>query len=322
MNSNDALLTVNVVTYNHKDYIAECLDSILSQKTNFDFVIRIFDDCSTDGTTEICREYADKFPDKIQFYPADTNTGALANCLRSYKDINTKYYMFIEGDDYCCDIEKFQIQVDILEKHPDCSFCACDTTIEFLQGIITDKYPHLTQKIYTLNELKNTSTYFQTSIASRIVRTSCIKIDPDHPEIFITDTPQSYVLLEQGNMFLVERIMNVYRITNSGLFQGKALVDKMKMVFEWFMNFNQYFDEEYEQLILFHLLNDLRFSYNLKYNHYWEIQASTAYEINEDMSLKNRIKRMKHYLLPPVMIDILNLPRDFARLIKKKKKKN
>ena len=134
--------------------------------------------------------------------------------------------------------------------------------------------------------------------------------------MYVTDTPQAYVLLQQGSMFLIDRIMNVYRITNSGLFQGKSLIDKFDMVYDWFMNFNKYFDGKYEQLILFHMLNDLRFSYNLKYNHYWEMQASTVCKINDDKSLKNRIKRLKHYILPPFLIDVLNLPRDFSRFVK------
>lgn len=43
--------------YNQKNTIKKCLDSILAQKTNFDFEIIIKDDCSTDGTIEIIKEY-------------------------------------------------------------------------------------------------------------------------------------------------------------------------------------------------------------------------------------------------------------------------
>ena len=86
-----ALLTVNIITYNHVKYIEECIKSILAQKTNFKFIIRIFDDCSTDGTTEICEKYANKYPKKIQLYKADHNLGVkrgvYVNALRSYENI-------------------------------------------------------------------------------------------------------------------------------------------------------------------------------------------------------------------------------------------
>ena len=95
------LLTVNVITFNQEKYISHCIDSLLSQKTDFDYIIRIFEDCSTDNTAAICKSYAEKYPDKIEFYPSSVNLGAERNALRSYQDIRTKYYMFIEGDDYC-----------------------------------------------------------------------------------------------------------------------------------------------------------------------------------------------------------------------------
>lgn len=59
-NGNKPFLSVCVVTYHQVKYISECLKSILNQKTNFQFEILIGDDASTDGTTEICKEFAKK----------------------------------------------------------------------------------------------------------------------------------------------------------------------------------------------------------------------------------------------------------------------
>ena len=322
MDNKQKLLTVNIVTYNHAPYIAKCIDSILTQKTNFDFVIRIFDDCSNDGTTEICKDYAVKLKNKIELYLNSKNEGPVANCLRSYRNIDTEFYMFIEGDDYCCDNDKLQLQVDTLIKNPDCSFCACNTTIKYPTGLIMDSFPSLEQKKYILSEIKNTCLYFQTAISSRVVRTKAIKIDETHPEIYITDTSQSYVLLEQGNLYFIDRVMNVYRTTPNGIFQGKSLVDKFTMVYTWFMNFNNYFNGKYEQLLFYHLINDLRFSYDLKYRQYWNKQSHyyklpiKSMEKTKQCYLQ-KIKWLKHYILPPFIIDILNLPRDLARAIRK-----
>ena len=72
---NSLKLTVNVITYNHEKYIKDCLDSILMQKTDFNFIIRIFDDASTDKTQEICKLYKEKYPDKIELYFAEKNLG-------------------------------------------------------------------------------------------------------------------------------------------------------------------------------------------------------------------------------------------------------
>lgn len=51
------MVSVGMLTYNHEKYISRALDSVLMQEVNFDYEIVIADDCSTDGTRDIIREY-------------------------------------------------------------------------------------------------------------------------------------------------------------------------------------------------------------------------------------------------------------------------
>ena len=93
MNNRTTKLTVNVITYNHEKYIQECLDSILMQKTDFDYIIRVFDDASTDTTQDILKQYKEKYPDKFELFLAEKNLsadkdGTFFNTIRAYKDIN------------------------------------------------------------------------------------------------------------------------------------------------------------------------------------------------------------------------------------------
>jgi glycosyltransferase involved in cell wall biosynthesis len=60
------LVSVCIITYNHQPFVAQALDSILSQETDFPFELLVHDDCSTDGTTEILRDYASRYPDLIR----------------------------------------------------------------------------------------------------------------------------------------------------------------------------------------------------------------------------------------------------------------
>lgn len=62
----EIMVTVLCVTYNHKDYIARCIDGIISQKTQYKFELIVHDDASTDGTTEIIKEYEKKYPEIIR----------------------------------------------------------------------------------------------------------------------------------------------------------------------------------------------------------------------------------------------------------------
>ena len=66
MESEEIIVSISCVTYNHAPYIRECLDGFMMQKTNFAFEVLIHDDASTDGTADIIREYEAKYPSIIK----------------------------------------------------------------------------------------------------------------------------------------------------------------------------------------------------------------------------------------------------------------
>ena len=123
------LVSVCVQTYQHAPYIKECLDSILMQKTNFEFEIIVGEDNSSDGTREICMEYAKKYPNKIRLLLHhrennirinDTPSGRF-NFLYNLCSARGKYIALCEGDDFWLDETKLQKQVEYLEKNTDCT---------------------------------------------------------------------------------------------------------------------------------------------------------------------------------------------------------
>ena len=63
MKDKQPLVAVWTMTYNHGPYLRDCLNGIVSQKTEFPFVAIVHDDCSTDDTISILKEYAEKYPD-------------------------------------------------------------------------------------------------------------------------------------------------------------------------------------------------------------------------------------------------------------------
>ena len=56
-------ITVFCLTYNHADYIRDALESFLMQKTSYAYNVFVYDDASTDGTSDILREYEKKYPE-------------------------------------------------------------------------------------------------------------------------------------------------------------------------------------------------------------------------------------------------------------------
>ncbi|MDD2612459.1 MAG: glycosyltransferase, partial [Bacteroidales bacterium] len=68
-------VSILVITYNQEAYIGKALDSLLMQECPFDYEILVGEDCSTDGTRNICLEYAKNNPDKIRLFLNEKNKG-------------------------------------------------------------------------------------------------------------------------------------------------------------------------------------------------------------------------------------------------------
>ena len=69
-------VSVCMVTYNHVNFIGQAIESVLMQETDFEYELVIGEDCSTDGTREIVRDYAEKYPDKIRTLLHPHNLGS------------------------------------------------------------------------------------------------------------------------------------------------------------------------------------------------------------------------------------------------------
>ena len=126
MEHNQPLVSIVCDTYNHAPYIRHTLDSFLSQQTDFPFEIIIHDDASTDGTADICRDYAAKYPDKITLIAQSVNQYTIDRRIQSHiliPKVNAKYTAILDGDDFWVDPDKLQKQLSYLEAHPDCTLC-------------------------------------------------------------------------------------------------------------------------------------------------------------------------------------------------------
>ena len=115
----DFAVDVSLICYNHARYLRHCLDSILEQKTTFCFWIIIGDDCSTDNSQEIIKEYVERYPDRVVAILNETNLGASQNAYNVSLLCTAKYVCQGESDDYWTDPNRLQKQYDFLENHPE-----------------------------------------------------------------------------------------------------------------------------------------------------------------------------------------------------------
>ena len=108
-----------LLTYNHRPYVAQAVESMLMQKTVFPFEILFADDCSSDGTREVLEEYAAAHPGLIRTcFPAE-NIGSSRMANRTASTFcRGKYITILEGDDHWLGEDRLQTLVDFLETHP------------------------------------------------------------------------------------------------------------------------------------------------------------------------------------------------------------
>lgn len=114
-------ITVVCLTYNQIKYIKNTLDGFVRQRVNIPVEYIISDDGSTDGTADIIREYATKYPDIIKPVLHKDNRGPALNAFSVLQKIATKFVAWCDGDDCWTDELKLQKQLNILRKYPECN---------------------------------------------------------------------------------------------------------------------------------------------------------------------------------------------------------
>jgi glycosyltransferase involved in cell wall biosynthesis len=236
------ILTVVLLTYNHEKTISRAFDSILEQKTNFDFDVFVLEDCSTDRTADICREYKKKYPDKIRLFLNEKNLGVTANFKQGLLNVKSRYFAFLEGDDYWCDKNKLQKQIDLLEQNPDCIMCGHNTLFKDIvdkkEWLFIDDRKYEIKTKYTLDDK------FGVHPSSRVYRNT-IDLTNVPPEMLF-DAHMYVLYLSKGDLFYIDEVMSVYNKTGEGFWSGKTRKERRLVALELRYKANKYFNFAYD----------------------------------------------------------------------------
>lgn len=121
MNPVRPMVSVVMVAYNSAPYIAQAIEGVVRQRCDFGVQLVICDDCSTDNTPDIVREWARKYPDIIDWHRNERNLGVQRNYLKALSLCRGKYVTMCDADDYWCCRSKLSRQVKYMEAHPECA---------------------------------------------------------------------------------------------------------------------------------------------------------------------------------------------------------
>ncbi len=223
MNTNP-LVSIVCLTYNEVQFVRDCFDSFLSQKTNFPFEVLVYDDASVDGTQDIILEYASKYPGvfKPTLYKENNFSKGLGfyGLRVGFSEARGKYIAYCEGDDYWCDSNKLQKQVDYLESNLECEVCAHETKIRNDEDSKEDGvlFTHTKVNIF-LDRMKQNHFSFEDTLTGNIFHISSMMFRNSAPikwpdwicEVKALDMVLFMLLAERGDIYLMRDVMSVYR---------------------------------------------------------------------------------------------------------------
>lgn len=245
---NEPLVTVFLVTYNHVHTFKQAIESVLSQKTSFEYKIVVLDDASTDGTSDIVREYS-TLPNVTTVIREENSKGF--NLYLGLKTLDTKYYALLETDDYWCDDTKLQQQVDALEANPDCSACAHNTLVNYVKSGKTRKYSNVTTKIFQYPPKCLTRSHFiSPHTSSRLYRSSCLNLSEiKNPVVATYDIASNFYFLTKGNLYYIDKLMSVYNYTGHGIYSGVSSYQQRYNAASVIKQLNEEFEYKYNYLL-------------------------------------------------------------------------
>ncbi len=235
--------SVSMITFNHEKFIAEAIESIMSQQTSFEFELVIGDDGSTDNTRTICEQYQKQYGNKIKLIFNEKNIGSVNNFLQNIYACKGEFIAICDGDDFWTDNSKLQKQVSFLESHTDFSFCFTNVRSVDVNG----------KQIKSFTQIYNEDTFTHESYVAKVTPPTVTTTFRKNllPRVFPnefktlpnTDMFLKALLSEKGKVYFEDVVTASYRINNAGVYSGlnsfKKLEDKIKaynIMYSYFKN--------------------------------------------------------------------------------------
>jgi glycosyltransferase involved in cell wall biosynthesis len=125
------LVSVVLRTYGHAPFIAQAIESVLIQRTEFPCELVIGEDCSTDGTREIVEAYGRTYPEIVKPVLPERNVGHGEMLRQALAATRGELIAYLDGDDYWSSRHKLARQVEFLQANPDCHDCFHDVSLVY-----------------------------------------------------------------------------------------------------------------------------------------------------------------------------------------------
>jgi len=219
-------VSVLVITYNHDRFIAQALDSILSQQVTFDLEVIVGEDCSTDNTRSIVEDYSRRYPNTVVAILNPHNVGMKDNGFNVMSKATGKYVAFLEGDDYWVSDHKLQQQVDLLESDSRLAGCFTDSlVVDHTNSVI--KHTYYEQKPKAITTTQDIVPFGISPANTILVKSEVLE---DFPQWF-KDSPRhsgiDLLVTLHGGFAFIDEVMGAYRVHDGGVWSSASVYDRL-----------------------------------------------------------------------------------------------
>ncbi|MFK7059231.1 glycosyltransferase [Flavobacterium oreochromis] len=240
-------VSVSMITYNHENYIAQAIEAVLMQKTNFEVELVISNDNSTDNTHEIIKDViaTNNTNIKIKYFNNLENKGMMPNFIHNLEHCDGNYIALCDGDDYWTDPLKLQKQIDLLESNLNIAICYHQVNSDY-NGSITD-YTSDKESITSIKDLAKENYIVNCSV---VYRNGLIN---ELPNYFISSPIGDYFLhllnARKGDIFYIKEKMANYRIHDSSYWSTKNSLERAEILNRFITNIKPYFNQEIQDIL-------------------------------------------------------------------------
>lgn len=220
-------VSVCVISYKQESYILDALRGIEIQDYDGPLEIIISDDASPDRTFEFIQSWVKntKLNAHIHCFRHPENIGMHKNWDFAIKQCSGKYISMLEGDDYWISPHKISVQVDVLEKRQNLSFC-------FSEANVKNEVDSRPYEGYVINCKEEIS--FADLLAANIIPTCTVTFRrdtfPGFPQQFYKSPYADWILhlinLSNGNAAYIAEPLAAYRLNTQGVFGGSGAIQR------------------------------------------------------------------------------------------------
>ncbi|MEZ0602643.1 glycosyltransferase [Paraburkholderia sp. IW21] len=290
-------VSVLLVTYNHQEYVAQALRSVLNQDYEGAIEVVVADDCSTDGTLDVIKQFVDtdlRFT--FRFLESGKNLGITKNYQRAFAACDRDYVAVLEGDDVWTHRSKLTKQIAVLDDCLECVLCASNYFVwdegnaRFTARTSVDRpgFMYMDSRYVIGDNLPG-------NFSACVYRVNALrKLTPQLFDLKAYDWAVNICIGMFGVMAYVHEPLSIYRVHGGGAWSGLSAANKIQEQLDAVDQYDKVTKGIYE-----HEFGELR--RQLKQRQLIE-KGSSALGVRAGL---RGIKRAVRLATPPIVLQIL-----------------